>query len=342
MSQFQIEQIERALQNIECDNDLTLEPRLQEYLRKKLFYYKNRVRPDVGPEKEFQITEFDIETVKEFLNGNRNIYKHMSDERKTNTKRKKKDIHKNKESKPFEIPVNRGMFVPDDRGRYYEDAEKIMNEKRIMDARDFTIDSKKGFNLNYTRFNPRIDPEIDAGLEKHNKLTSQYRVCEPPNLPVSRQKAIAKREYPFMEQENKPQKIATEDTNSWNINREYKSYAKPINPMFNQSSDMDTDLKVVIPKISSNMKKDLNSSDYRLADLYGRKGIYDTELETCFLQGIPSHTKKSYGYRNPNDHYYDFIEYDYATEGMGVDPFIRGGFPTRMENKKVAKKRDVY
>ena len=50
--------------NMLLSGDVMLEPRLQEYLKKKTFYRKNNVDPCIAPELEYQITPFDKKILK--------------------------------------------------------------------------------------------------------------------------------------------------------------------------------------------------------------------------------------------------------------------------------------
>ncbi|AYV84843.1 MAG: hypothetical protein Hyperionvirus44_1 [Hyperionvirus sp.] len=54
---------------------ILLEPRLQEYMKKKLFFKKNKIVPNVNPEVEFSISQQDIRRLKAFARGERDLYK---------------------------------------------------------------------------------------------------------------------------------------------------------------------------------------------------------------------------------------------------------------------------
>ena len=55
------------IKNFRCDGGIMLEPRLQEYLKKKLHYKKYNVKPCVKLENEFQITSRDKKALRAFL-----------------------------------------------------------------------------------------------------------------------------------------------------------------------------------------------------------------------------------------------------------------------------------
>jgi len=60
-------------------------------------------------------------------------------------------------------------------------------------------------------------------------------------------------------------------------------------------------------------------------------------LETEMIRGMPRHTTKSYGYRNPFEHYFEYLDDDFQNPDNSVEPWHRGGEPTRFTNKKLAK-----
>ena len=66
----------------------------------------------------------------------------------------------------------------------------------------------------------------------------------------------------------------------------------------------------------------------------------DIDTETDMIRGMPTRTLKSYGFRNPEEHYYDFIDPAFQNSNNTVMEFPRGGEQTRGANKKAA--RSIY
>jgi hypothetical protein len=60
--------------------------------------------------------------------------------------------------------------------------------------------------------------------------------------------------------------------------------------------------------------------------------------------GMPERTKKTYGFDNPYEHYYDYIDGEIQDPDHVVLPFPRGGYSTRLDNtdQKKLYKREVY
>ena len=372
------------LKNMNCSGDIMLEPRLQEYLKKRKFYKENNVEPCISPEKEYQISSTDLKILKSFLQGQRNIYETKTynklieprqSKHSSNQKNKKyfpsrefrddsrvPNIDKLKHSNK-DTPSNMGMFAPDKGGRHYENP--IKSENAILDSRDFPkyeYDGN-GFNPNETKFNPRIDPRIEAGIEKQNKYNSQYRVepepyqrktdPDPRNKYIITDLAKSKHEHGknYVPSNGKTYSgyddlNAYTDYNLIDLNEKLSPqtrYGNDLLPTYSSASEMDLDNKLVIPSLASNSKKDLNSGSYRFESYYSRGSTRDSELENDLVRGMPSSRpkNKSYGYRNPQENYFDYIDEDYQNSSNSVEAWQRGGEATRLDNKNAAKNR-VY
>lgn len=322
--------------NMLCEGNIMLEPRLQEYIKKKKFYKQNNIHSPISPEKEFNITNKDRKILKDFLGGRKNMYlkgnKYIEPKNDITKKSFPSKTYRDGDSRVLkpnnfkynnDVP-NRGMFYSDNPNEYYK--QDMIPLDVNMDSRDFGVftnyekngftnedtnglfmtDSKNddgyGWNLNESKFNPRIDPKIDPGVEEHNKLKSQYRIG--PNN---------------------------------NNNNNYVDNIK-----YSEKSDVDYESKKFIPNVSSNVRKDLNTSSYDRMPVFN-KDYMNTELETSLVRGMPSNNKsKSYGYRNSDEHYYDYINDDFQHPDNVVMPFPRGGEGTRQYDKGMAKNNYIY
>ena len=443
-----------ALKNNICTGGIMLEPRLQEFVKKKMYYKENKIDPCIKPEKEFQISKQDIKTLKRFFKGDKDLYslrynekvlasKHRGivkerkdkyyDQRSKRSKRRKqyfpsKAFRDNDPRVPVPLkdkpnrPVNMGMFVPDEGETYFEGNVNVDNPR--MDMRDMSgLDlSNSGFDLNDTRFDPRNDPYIYPGTEEFSKYGSQFRVnpkkqshyrnkefnplhknkrvrsdikCPSnKNIPTNKslndrfhEKSFAKhlrcgvasptdRNGCFADRRNNyiisdlgssnKQKFNEFNLNNLgggnsnfasfsknnfednklieNFDKAFKSdsrYANYSEPVFSEKSTMDTELKVVIPKMSSK-SNDLNSSTY-IPNIHldqHKNNLVDdwnSELESTMILGMPTRTRKSYGYRNPFENYFQYVEEDFVNPDNTQLPWPRGGAATRNFNKTEAR-----
>ena len=386
-------------------NQMSLEPRLQEYMNKKKFYKQNNIEPGIPIEQEFQITKEDRRLLRSYLNGNTDIYKkydvvYNQLERKSQSKTKRRqyfpsrefrddprvpEIQKSEDTRNI-LPVNRGMFVPENTGRYYDEPLGMGGMgKAMLDSRDFpefiydektqnnsvpgenfdSVNYKKpipidgrGFNQNHDQFYPTIDPKIDPGREKrgHDKYNSQFRI--PPDPYVREVDNDPRNKYiisdlrePSVNKQKSDQYMGYDNRNNYmNYNtigdyemRQDETRTKQFDqiPRYSSASDMDLDNKVVIPNLKTT-SRDLDYSDYRLETYFGQdQNTRNPDLENELVRGMPSSRahNRSYGYRNPSENYFQYLEEDFQNPDNTVMGFPRGGEATRLDNKKLSKNR---
>ncbi len=340
--------------------EISLEPRLQEYMSRKKYYKDNDITPSIPLEKEFQITSLDIQVIKAYLNGDNQIYEKVAKLHKKEGPMRKytfpskalmndERVPKLKKTPNNDTPINRGMFAPDRHGRYYEDMTPTNNNDQLLNSRDLPkYFDGRGFDLNETKFQPRIDPRIDPGIETHSKYQSQYRIPpnpykpEPYQQPRTTPPAFNERKLKQDSQDNSYlQYSLLEKQERINNNRNH-IYNQV--PKYSAASDMDTTHKMVIPNIGATSKSDLDYSDYRLANFFNEgENMMDAEMESELVRGMSSYRthNRSYGYRNPQENYFDYIDPQFNSPVHTVESWTRGGDATRLENRTIAK-NNVY
>ena len=119
-----------------------------------------------------------------------------------------------------------------------------------------------------------------------------------------------------------------------------RRYGKMDKPLYSDKTDMDIDSKVVTPKLSTRDRRGLSTFDY-IFEPFNENPMRDADFESSLLRGMPSNTKKSYGYRNPEEHYFQYIEDDFQNADNSVEPYPRGGEGTRMINKSMANQKNT-
>ena len=339
----------RKLNNPMCNGNIMFEPRLAEYLKKKAFYRDNGIEPCISIEKEYSITNDDLQKIKMFFSGDKNIYHPknnvLNKEFKTekqyfpsikfrNTDKRMK-IFNFKEPK-MNLPTNRGMFAPnkpsDD---YYDDPldnmDKITSSSTygptIMDGRDFRSDQLENHPVSQrTYFDP---PNTDYKAKSHG--FANYPPILDYKVPIYNEPLDTVR---------KCYKEGIHKTNVNDIIGKLDTYTTNLSPTYSSNSEMDNNTKIVIPSVASKGKKCLDVSSYKPVPYmgYGRGGSPNTEDETELMLGSPSKTAKSYGYTNPHEHYFDYISDDMQIPEHTVMPFPRGGLSTRLDNHDTARK----
>lgn len=77
----------------------------------------------------------------------------------------------------------------------------------------------------------------------------------------------------------------------------------------------------------------------KIREQYHAHQKLDPEIMNDLMLGVPSHTTKSYGFNDPFEHSFDYIDGDMQNPEHVILPFARGGTPCRNENKKQVRRR---
>lgn len=270
-------QMSASCLEMKCENNIMLEPRLQEYIRKKKFYKKSGVILTIPLEKAYQISEADIKIMKEFLKGNKKIYGNyfITDniERAKDFDEEKKNCfpsrHFEKDSRVPDIkkachdkPINMGMFADEDTGSPYFLNQTIQNKKTLDRYQDRNTDNKKEYLM--------------SDLSDTGSLDQYYQdITVTQTKPKSSKRSL--------------------DTSHYNFDTQFN------------------------PVLSRNVK-----------------------MENELMLGTPTYPKnRSYGYRNPQENYFNYLE-EKPQEVNFVEPWVRGGEVTRLDNKQTVRERDIY
>jgi hypothetical protein len=153
-------------------NNLTLEPRLQEYIKKKKFYIDNKIQQEISLEREYGISNSDILIIKKFMRGDKKIY-----DKEVHNKIMSKETLSKKEREYFPSK----SFRDDDQKNFgYRKTTKInefdpkktvvlknsvIKDDDILDFRDlstsFTTVKGKGFQLENTKMDKKVAGILD-------------------------------------------------------------------------------------------------------------------------------------------------------------------------------------
>ena len=341
------------------NDGMMLEPRLQEYMKLAKHYKTNNIKPSVSVEKTFQITRDDIATIKRFVRGVREG--HNLEEQRDQRDQRDDDIEGfdgsvkgSFPSKSFRdsdprVPYvsnvrhdkkikNFGMFAPDpNEGFYHVDA--FTDDKVLIDARDINVD---------INFDPRIDPQIaqtnnscNDFSTKFDKTKSMYKVDDPNSMRCRTYDSPAKKNASDKRMKD-TRKIfglgmnaGTRGGNGIN-NMGSSTFGAYQSDDFGGMSEIDVSNGMVIPNVGCNGKKVNCDNNYMLQhSVEPLRQNFDEEAD--MMRGIPSSTSKSYGYRNPFEHYMQFIDPKLVIPNGDALMINQGGLNTRDYNKTTSK-----
>ena len=349
-----------------CKGNIMLEPRLQEYLKKREYYQKHNIAPCIAPEEEFSITFEDKKRINAFLGGDNDIYNRK-------TQRRFEDMYsKDNDPDNFFFPSRELKNDP----RFDRLKKKMARDKEAI---------KQRHNYSNYQFNPTIggggalsgDCRNDKFLNKNNEMDedsmdagsgvdglgdklfldsrdfsfeNEHSFKFRPNKDIRRYNHPPKIRYndvvpyenltPNYDTANKSGNELPHDNNIDDIIGKLDSYTDHVNTTYQQSSEMDIENKIVIPVVNCKDKKSSgNATRYQAVPFMGKKGLRDINAESFVKCGIPSTDtkRKSYGYSNPAEHYFDYISDDIQQANHSVLPFPRGGVATRNDNRKTAR-----
>lgn len=393
--------------NFECNGKIMLEPRLQEYIKRK------RTSNDPHLEIQYAITEEDKLIIRAYLLGDRDIYNGKkqdqfvcynktgistgfdgfsskeleNDPRLSKLKEKLKrdreamyqrhnygetldsmipdctnsivtDINRSdKQREDNTISESQKFNIPDCRN-IYDDCNINLPFKKNSDnvERDFRYQSRYSTN-NANKLMQKTDPRVYHNPRKVPRYypwsnTSAVDVDKfisfPPKIQY-KHSIYPDNNFP------QPNDISHNQINGLPHNSELMdiignldTYAESDNDYrrYQYSSEMDVNSRVMIPTIASNKKRE-NTTNYKSVPFM--KSNYNVEADNklkfsrCGNYPLLS-SKKTYGYDNPSEHYFDYIDWDIQNpDHVVMNDGPRGGISTRLDNHDLPLKykRDI-
>lgn len=298
---------------------LSLEPRLKEYLKIKKYNKIHGITTN-KPEKDFNITKFDIETIKNFkLNEKKqNMFKdeithqitHFPSEKLQSDPRLEKIKKKQQRDKD---------------ALYQRQKYDIISKSFDMYRDDRNFASAYGNDFK-SRFNPNVwmeDVKTD-NFDDVNKEQIEYMKKRSSNTNKSK--------------DNVKPTISYNNYLSYNCDNLNDNYDYSLNSIIQN-----------LDKFNNNVKKydkscDLNYYENNSSQMISKNEKYlkdiNTENYLCYGDGN-TRGQKSLGYPNPVEHYFQFISNDISSPEHTV---FEPGMPSRLYNKDIAKpykKRDI-
>lgn len=332
------------MNSIYCNGEITLEPRLQEYVNKLRYYKNNNIAPCIDLEREFQITSEDRVLLKQFLSGNKNVYGQnfqnslnqnnsgfvqtgfQSNEFKNDPRfaRLQKKLQRDREANQMRYSYGNNnqavqQFLYENNNQNFTTDEQFFKEQEdnlFLDSKPYMSD----YYLNVKNKSDRV---------YHYEPQIQYK-----QRLAYKQKGDS-RELPHA-------------YNLSQIITELDTYRDLTNTDYQNSSYFDMNTKVNTPAIYSNNKRNINTSKYQAVPFMKKiGGQMDVDVENKLMKGLPDTNAKfkSIGYPNPSEHYFDYISNDMQKPEHTVLPFARGGESARLLNDyKRAKPyiREIY
>lgn len=299
------------------EENIDIEPRLREYLNKKKYYKEHNIEPAFSIEKEYSITNDDLKLLKEYLNGNTSVYKY-------DKRHEFLDLIDTRGQK-FESPD----FKQDERfKRFQKKMERTKNAQKERNNWSGWNDGNikllpKNFDVNERRIN--IEP-FDVN-SRNISLDNDY-ILNDNNKHKQNMTTLEHRNDSFVNN------IIGMDPSYRNTNK-YNSNSIKTNNM--------------MPDMRNNTKKYYNTARYKnIPSIKSKDGLMNVDIESnlrLYENYDNSVKSKSIGYKNPSEHYYQYVSDEYNNPDNFVLPFPRGGESTRQMNRvsnRTHRERQIY
>lgn len=346
---------------------IQLEPRLQEYMRRKTFNEENDIEPPISEEKEFCITHHDLRMIKRHNQGTKKLY---------TSKRLGRDPHFVKPDKNyFDESDSLHDFKKDPRykrlqkkAQSHKDAQKQIRNFEGIDE-DYTIfhesnpydnkpqnrpqhiskpyDNPSAYinNRGYVQDNDQDNDQYDDSImmdsrdfiqnQNSNNDNCRGKYCYSPNK-------TSKHENTY----HHPPKIDYQQRLSqkaYSVNGGME-HSRDINDIIGNFDDYNRHLN----RTYNYMHNDNNTSKYTgrrenassyqsIPFGYGN-GLPNISVEDSLKGGIRDSSKKSIGFRNPFENHFDYISKDISDSKHTVQMWPQS---TRGQNREIARPHSV-
>jgi len=328
------------IKNIDLNNQMTLEPRLQEYVKKISYYKKNNIAIPHDIKREHQITHNDEKLIFHFLKGNKNVYDQEQDDSQ-NKFIKVNDVYNNEIQSGFTIKYDDYKKDP----RYEKLQKKMHRDKEAMRTNkyfnansnnmtdDFRADgallrqSVKQFDNAVEREDSKnmfLDTrpyESDFYLNVRNKSNRVYKNYAPQ---IEYNQYLPYRQY----DDSRIQDMYNNDMTK--ITQKINDFKQHTDTIYQYPHDQDIDFQNAARGVTH------QAVPLRGKNVMAIGGTRDVN-SGCITAGLPERNAKfkSLGYPSSSDHSFQYISEDIQDPKHTVLPFPRGGNLTRLENNFV-------
>lgn len=345
-------------------NSIQLEPRLQEYMRRKKFNNQNNIRPDIREELEFAITPDDMRLIRKHTKGVENLYNggtisrlyrhdHMvrpitkrfdeENDFKTDERfqriQKKMDSHKkaahainnldhldSEYTTFFNSNPREGVYSGEVERPYLDPIKTKGGESTqyMMDSRDLAVGPSRP-----QKQKKASDKVSDVGSYRYNVNNRQPNpntYNHPPSISNNQYLSPQKVDGGLPHRHDINQLIGTIDEYQRNLNRSQK-----IDSFHDGSVDMDT--KQMIGGNNMRSRRETTNQYNSVPMMYGM-GMMDVSMEDSLRGCVRDTSKRTAGYRNMFENSFQYISPDISDPNHTV-----GMYPsaTRGANKEIAR-----
>jgi hypothetical protein len=324
------------------DDDIDLEPRLVEYLKKKK--YNKKFGIDVSNlEKDFNIIDSDMVRIRSHFRGD-----------------KKGTIRLSDYIDPSSATFPSNSFKKDDRfdrikKKQQADADAkmqksnygLINKGYDMYRQDRPFASATGDDFKSKEFHPNqwFQNSRDVSTEECNPYSTddfnknvdydRFDANDSNKMSMRESNTYVHPKSVYNGYLQRNSKLEDDPHSIDAIIGKMNSYRNKVTKPFNQENQMDLDTKVVTQNARYNGKRETENT-YQAVPLMmdGYGNGRDIDVDTFVRMKAGKYHNKSVGYPNPVDHYFNFISNDIQQPEHVVN---MRGIPSRLLNKQIAR-----
>ena len=316
---------------------IQLEPRLQEYIRRKRSNEENDVLPPIPEEQEFCITPYDLKIIKRYTQGKKNLYS-----------------GKNLASNPCFVKPDSNQFATNDfksDPRYQRLKKKMRSHKQARAQ----ISDLSQMDDEYTIFH-QSNPYDARPDHKPSHISKPYdQPADDANAFMLNSRDMSRQTHCFnpskyhhtpeisYRQRLVPQAIDgglahSRDTNDVIGNMDM--YQRHLNQTYEYVDDQTDHELAGQPFVSharNQTQREMQPNYQSVPFMYGN-GMPDISVADSLRGGYRDSSKKSVGYRNPFENQFDYISKDISDPNHTVQMWPQN---SRGHNKEIARPQSI-
>ena len=301
-------------------SSIQMEPRLQEYVRRKQFNKDNNIKPDIPEEQEFYISNNDLKIINKFKSGKTKVY--------TN-----KQLAKSPDLvKPFAGgAITDNYFLKDK--RYMRIVKKMESHNKAREQ----ISNLDLIDPEYTIFHQPL-PIRDDRIMTNSKDMMNKKKPQKFNPNSNAYHHPPKIAYKQRLSESPVSGGLSHNHTINNVIGNIDNYTKHLNGGYdydtNIMSNVDVATKTFTPGSKSKSRRETYNNYQAIPYMYG-SGMPDITLEESLRGSVSDSSRKSMGFKSSFGHNFNYISSDIYDPNHTVQMWPQN---TRGQNKEIARK----
>ncbi len=350
---------------------IQLEPRLQEYMRRKNFNEENDIDPQISEEQEFSITPYDLKMIKRFKQGKKKLYSSRrlatdphfvktsaNDFEKTHDFKldpryqrlqKKMQSHRDAQAQIKNLDNIDEEYTIFHQSNPYDLKSNIKSKKMAKPYDDPGNDNMDNDSENDEFMMDSRDLMLSTSRPSKSKNNTRGEYCYNPNrksnnpnnyhhtpkITYNQRLAPTKTSLSFQDRSpTLPNGGLTHSRSVDDVIGNLDSYNKHLNNSYEYiQSDADLDTKTFTPGTRSRTQRETQTGYQAIPFMYGN-GLPDVTLEDSLRGAIRDTSKKSTGFKNSFEHNFNYISGDISDPNHSVQMWPVN---SRGQNKEISR-----